>query len=456
MAIRKQCTTAHRLGAGIAACLLAAPVCAYELSDDNGERLLLDLEAGAGAFSSSEDYSGAGRDDVTWTESYAKLGVSGSRELTDGGTVYGAVSGVASATGGDGDAAGFTTGDESHVELEDLYLGWRSGSRLWGVQDAVDLAFGSRSFTLGDGWLIGGDALSFGEGLGDELDRGGAYWLAPRRAFRRTAIAGVDVPGPLRGDAFYLGSDNPAQGETELAGLSVEWMQSRLGTVGAYYLEVLDVDPDRLGGAFAYRDDLASYGLRGRGSLGVDNASFAFEATLQQGSPDVPGDDRDVDARAWYVEAGYQFVGLPLAPQLTYRFSSFSGDEPGSGDMEAFDPLFYGFTRGYGTWYQGEVAGNYTGPFNTNADVHHVGLYVHPTETIRAGALFFDFTTREPASGVSSDFGRELDVFVEVPVTENLFVSPVYSVFVPGDGGEQTLASDRTNHYAQVIGVLSF
>ena len=45
-----------------------------------------------------------------------------------------------------------------------------------------------------------------------------------------------------------------------------------------------------------------------------------------------------------------------------------------------WDAMFSGFNRGYGTWVQGEVAGNYSGPFNTNTEVQHVALKVKPLD----------------------------------------------------------------------------
>ncbi|WP_435100727.1 alginate export family protein [Arhodomonas sp. AD133] len=422
----------------------------------DGSRFSIDTEIGVGYFSSQDDYSGRGREEVDWSEAYIKAGISGERALGNGASVYGALNLLASTTDGDGDAGGFTTGEESELDLEDAYVGWRSGGLFGEADNGVDFSVGSQAFTVGDGWLINGDALNVGAGLGDDVDRGGAYWLAPRRAFRRTAIARFSTASPWRGDVFYLASDNAVQGDTEIAGVNVEYGNDRLGTLAATYLRVVDVDDEVLGGLQAHREDLNTLSVRGNGSLGLDDTTFAFEATMQRGDPGIAGGDADVRAHAWYVEGGYQFADAPLAPKITYRFSRFSGDDPDTTDIEAYDPLFYGFSRGYGTWFQGEVAGNYTGPFNTNADVQHVGLYLHPHERVRLGALYFDFTSRETASGVSDDFAEEVDVFMEYAVTDRLFVSPVYSRFEPGQGLADTLGRDETNHYFQLIAIWNY
>ena len=46
---------------------------------------------------------------------------------------------------------------------------------------------------------------------------------------------------------------------------------------------------------------------------------------------------------------------------------------------------FFGFSRGYGTWFQGEEAANYAGPFGTDADVHYLGVKGNPTERLTVG-----------------------------------------------------------------------
>lgn len=429
---------------------------AVELYSDDKGSLDMKFESAVGQFFSQDDYSGQGRDEVNWTEAYGEIGLNGEYRVGGGATIYGAISGMATANDGDGDAGGFSSGDEEELGLEDGYVGVRTDS-LFGSQAAsLDFSAGSQEFVIGDGWLIQGDSLNLGNSFGDDFDRGGAYWLAARRAFGRTAIASVETDTPWRGDVFYLGSRNQAQGDADLAGVNVEYKDPSLGTLGAYYFRIFDVDDQVLAGIGPFRDGLNTLSVRGKGSLGIPNASFSAEATLQRGSPNVGGTERDVEAYAWYVQAGYQFADLPLAPRLTYRFSSFSGDDPDTTEQEAFDPLFYGFSRGYGTWFQGEVAGNFTGPFNSNANIHHAGLYLHPTERIQVGALFFDFSLRETTAGQSEDFAQELDIFVNWPVTKNLFISPVYAYFDPKQGVEDRFGTDETNHYFQLFATVNF
>jgi hypothetical protein len=438
-------TSGYLLGAAVAAAM-ATPASAYNLYSRDGSELNLDIEAVFGVFSSEENYlldnDTKGAD---WREGYIKYGLSGSHAYApSGASVYGGLNLISSATWGDGDAGGFTSGDERETDLEDAYLGWRSGNLIPALgQDGLDLSFGRQQFAIGDGFLINGDALNFGDALGDDLNRGGAYWLAARKAFDRTAIARIAGSDGLRADLFWLESDNRAQAETELAGINAEYVMPE-GTLGLAYIEGLDVNEDY---GYSHRDGQQTLSLRYQGNAGVENLFLSGEFVTQD-----QGDNTVADADAWYVEAGWTFADLPWSPSVNYRYASFD---------EGFDPLFFGFNRGYGTWFQGEVAANYAGPFNSAADVHHIGIKASPTEMLSIGALFFDFSdAANPFTGDAGGVnGQEIDLYAEWVVMPNLIVSPLIGFYSPdksaANGGTQ-VGSDDTNVYAQMIAIVPF
>ena len=193
---------------------LATPAYSAVLSETEDRTVELNLETMAGYFSTSEDYLAEGGKD--WQEAYGKGTVAVEQTLANTSTLYGGLGVIALGTFGDGDAAGFTTGDESDADIENAYLGWRS------ARGTLDVSVGRQGFQLGDGFLIAGDAISLGEGLdplGVDVDRGGAYYLAGRKSFSNTAVINYDPDGPLRGDLFWLQSDNPYQQDTELLSL---------------------------------------------------------------------------------------------------------------------------------------------------------------------------------------------------------------------------------------------
>ncbi|MDT4825662.1 hypothetical protein FQZ97_589520 [compost metagenome] len=418
---------------------------AYELYADDDSHLNANLEAVFGVFHSQENYAMSGtlgEGSSSWREGYIKYGLSFDQGLGGAGTGYGAFSLLSSGTWGDGDAAGFTDGSERTTKIEDAYLGWRSGNLIEALgEDGVDLSFGRQNIMVGDGFLINGDALNFGNGLADgEFNRGGGYYLAARKNFDQTAVLRLGGKEGWRSDLMWLKSDNRAQAKTEMYVGTLEHV-SDAGTLGLTYIDTTDVDEQYASPAQLERDGMKTYSLRGQGNAGVENLFLSGEYAWQE--PDQGGNED-----AWYLEAGWTFADVAWSPSVNYRYSRFS---------ETFDPLFYGFSRGYGTWFQGEVAGNYSGPFNSNTRVHHVGIKATPLENLSIGALWFDFETLDNDLGNFS--GRELDLYAEWGVTENLLVMPVIGLYQPKksaeEGGAQ-IGNDDRNLYSQLVFAFMF
>lgn len=412
---------------------------AYEVINGGGKVLNADLEAIFAMMHSDESYATTGTRNagsVNWREGYIKYGLSGSAEIQGGSSIYGKFNLLSSGTWGDGDAAGFTKGGERRTALEDAYFGWRSGKVFSALgEDGIDISTGRQEIVVGDGFLIKGDALNFGDvDLGDNYDRGGAYYLASRKAFDKTAVLRVGGKKGWRGDLMWLASDNRAQAETELAVATMEHVADE-GTLGLTYIRGLDVNK-RFASPFQLeRDGMETVSIRGTGSLGIEDLNLAFEYATQDKDSGIEN--------AWYLEGNWKFSSIPWEPVATYRYSRFSED---------FDPLFYGLSRGYGTWFQGEVASNYAGPFNTNTRVHHVGLKAKPTESLTVGALYFKFNPIDRDLGNLG--GNEVDVYAEWMVNDHLMISPVVGFYKPDhsatDGGLQ-LGSNDTNSYFQLI-----
>lgn len=423
----------------------ALPAGAVELYADADTRVQANLEAVFGLFHSRENYAPSGRlqeGSSSWREGYVKYGLSFEQGLAGVGNSYGAFSMLSSATWGDGDAAGFSDGSERTTKIEDAYLGWRSGDLFEALgEDGVDVSFGQQNVMVGDGFLINGDALNIGKGLADgEFNRGGAYYLAARKAFDQTAVLRLGGQHGWRGDLMWLKSDNRAQAKSELYVGTLEHVADA-GTVGLTYIRTRDVDERYASPSQLERKGMETYSLRAAGNAGVENLSLSGEYAWQ-------GRDRGHDENAWYLEAGWTFADVAWSPALSYRYSRFS---------EGYDTLFYGFSRGYGTWFQGEVAGNYAGPFNTNSRVHHVGLRATPLENLSVGVLWFDFDTLDRERGDLS--GRELNLYAEFGLTENLVMMPVVGLYQPKksaeEGGAQLGNNDR-NLYSQLVFAFQF
>ncbi|MGF7111546.1 hypothetical protein QF017_001031 [Pseudomonas laurylsulfatiphila] len=432
---------AKAIGLGVA--LLTANSCAYayELYADEDTKVTGNFLAVYGMFNSRKNYDGT-TGGSSWREGFIKYGLSVDQTLDSAGSTYGTANLVSSGTWGDGDAAGITDGTERTTKFDEAFAGWRSGE-LFPVlgKDGVDLSFGRQIITLGDGFIINDDGLNFGKGPADgKLNRGGAYYLAARHAFDETAVVRLGGKDGVHGSMMWMKSNNRSQANTEMAAGTLEYTAAP-GTLGLTYIHGIDVD-DRYASDFQkQREGMNIYSLRGTGDAGIENAHFAFEYAWQ---------DKDAgDEKAWYTEAGYTFADLPWSPDLTYRYSRYSKN---------WDSMFNGFNRGYGTWFQGEVASNYSGPFNSNTSVQHVALKVKPVDAVTIGALFFDFKTLHKSDALDLD-GRELDLYAEWAVSEHLIVTPLLGLYKPNkdesNGGNQ-VGGNGTNVYSQLTVAVPF
>lgn len=419
-----------------------------QLYERNGFTLNLNLDLGAATFVVDNANFGAGNSrgeqSLSWSEGYLKP-VLGAAYSSAVGELYGGFSYVAGATLGDGDPAEFTDDDSDGFESEQLYGGIAT-DRLAGLGiDRFDFSVGEQEFTIGDGFLIWD---------GEFDSRYGAYWLNPHLSFKNSVIARADS-GPFHGDLFYLVADEDS-GDTELYGLNLEAGDEQLGTVGMTFLKVADVDRN---GDYGLRDGMTVYSVRAQGTplarAGQDALFLAFEYVHQGG-----GDVEDIDADAWYLEAGYTLAELPWTPTLSYKYAFFSGDEnPVDGRNQAFDPLFYGMGRGWGSHIMGEIVGEYY-LFNSNQQVHMLGVGLQPTEALAMGVLFYDFFLDEKTlygTPVADDhFAREIDLYADYCVSDNLFLSATLAWAGPEAGGEDYFASGDDSYLAQLAVFVNF
>lgn len=407
--------------------MLAGEAGAWELYSKGQSNLNLNLEAGYGWFSTQRSYY-AGKDGrSTWQEGYVKFGVTGQGELGQESAIYAGASVLSSGTWGDGDAAGFTTGTERKTAWEDLYVGWKSGNLIpWLGKDGMDISVGRQRLAIGDGFVVDDDIFNYGDGFGKAFDRGGAYYLSPRRAFDKTVVMHVGGDSGLRGDLAWAQSNNMAQSNTSFALANIEHI-SKAGTYGFMYLRGLGV---RDNDTFAYmseRNGMNLYNIRASSNVGTEN--FAL-------SGGYVWEDKKTPGSAGYAQADYTFSSASWKPKLTYRYSRFS---------QHYDPMFYGFSNKSGAWWQGDVAGSYAGPFNSNAEVHHFGVNMQPLESLSVGALLYDFRTLDTRNAANLD-AREIDLYLSWTFAKHYTLMPLIGYYDPsstanGGNGTQTVNS---------------
>ena len=438
------------------AALGIAPVQGAEVFERDGLTLGLGLEVGAGYFDTRNTNFGLGRidlqtgeisGDAQWLEGYVEPSIEAAYEADDAGTFYGAASAIGALTRWDGDAGGFTSGDEEDVDPEYLYAGWRSGTLLAdGLgEDALDFSFGAQDFQIGDGFLIWDGDFDTGND--------GAYWLMPRSAFDLAGVARLNTT-PIGAQTFYLRGDDD-HGHAELVGANAEHV-SDFGTFGGTYFWIFGTD----GGfdAETPREGMQVASLRTSELHWPDFEDLMLYAEVAAEFGD--GEEADFNAQAFYVEPTYTFSWLPWSPALAYRFAYFSGDsDPDDDDREDFDPLFYGMSRGWGTWFQGEITGEYL-LFNSNQVNHMVHLSAQPLESVATGLIYYHFDLAEknyfgtPVS--DKDFADEVNFYVDWTVNDNLLIGALYGAAWPGKAAEEVFGDDEVFHLFQVYATLTF
>lgn len=435
----------QQLQASVPLLLALSPLAsAITLYQDADSEIAGTLQGAAGVFHSRESYGQTGVREpgsVNWQETTLQYGVGFKHRGAGLGEVHGALDWVSSATFGDGDAAGWTVGDERTTKIENAWVGWRSAGLFPTLgENGLELSAGRQNVLVGDGFLISGDALNIGRGLLEgQVNRGGAYYLTGRKAFDQTAILRWGGQQGWRGDLMWLKSDNAAQAKPELSVATLEHVSAPV-TFGLTGIRVTDTDATFAALLYPERKGMKLYSARAQGNAGVSDLFLAAEHAWER--------KQSGNENAWYLEAGWTFSQLPGKPSVNYRYSRFS---------EGCDPLFYGNGRALGTWFQGEVAANYAGPFNTNIRVHHLGIKAAVTDSLGVGALIYSFDTLDPNLGNRD--GRELDLYAEWAVDKHWSVLPLVGYYAPRrsveDGGSQ-LGNSRANLYGQVLVAWSF
>lgn len=427
----------RQFSATLAGALVAASLPAYAVQvADLGETVVnVDGQAILAAFHSDKSYvSGTAMVDESrdWQEGAAGVGI---EFMPKSAGFYSRLSGLGTASWGDGDAAGYSSGEEREFDVEDAYLGYRNPA--FGSADtpwSVDLSAGRKKVVLGDGFLIGGDVVSLGDPLGKEFDRGGAVYLARRQAFDKTAVVSVGNNG-WNAQATWFESDNALQASTEMAAFTLS-RRHHSGIIEASYLRGLGVDEDQVFAPYlAQRDGMDVYSLRFEQKWLEDQFELRGEFARQE---------KETDENAWYLQPSWSFSSLPAQPTLSLRYSRYS---------EEWDPLFFGLDRGYGTWFQGEVAGNYAGPFNSNAEIWQLGVKTQIGKSLSAGVLAYDFSSIDTTNQADLS-GNEVDLYAEWMPKEWLYISPLIGMYDPDEsvftGGTQ-LGDDDSSVYAQLI-----
>jgi len=355
-------------------------------------------------------------DSTTWFESSIEYGLGGVHQLGSGDLwTYGAATCLTSfSTGHDL----FRSDTRDRTMIEDAYLGFlfRPQNSPW----VVNASAGRQNWQLNDGFLFSQFASSANAGPLPGL------FLNPRTAYEMTALLKLQR-GNFRIEAFYLDPNELdfLESDTTFAGVNASYTSPR-GWEGslAYYEVPESMTTFAAGpGGQVPREGQQTADLRLATTrlFGIEGLELSGEAAYQTHA------DVDWEAWAYYGRAGYTFRDLPWTPNLSYRYASFSGDDPATSTYERFDaPL----SSGLDTWVQG-VNVRKVAP-NSNLDSHRIRLNLAPSSKLSFTFDFFWLLANEPA-GNPREIARELNLGARWSIKPDLFFLGVAGIGFPDD-----------------------
>jgi hypothetical protein len=424
--------------------------------ETDGFVLNLSLTAAFGAFNTENTNFGAGfvqprgttNRDVDWIDGFLRPGANFAYRTETAGEVYGGLAYVLSATQGQDAAVGLNPNDPKNVYNDEFKLGWRSANLWPGLgDDALDISFGRQPFQVADGFILWDGALNAFEKSG--------WWLNPSKSFERAGVIRLNTE-PVHGEGFYLRTDGNFA-SSEAFGLNLEAEAEEWGTVGAMVMHFTQSD-------LPTRDGMDLFDLRANGTPLAFLPDFSLwgEFVHQRNDGHKNDGGGDLSAFAWYVEPGYAFPEIPWSPRLAYRYTHFSGDDPETARSEAYDYLFYGFGRGWGTWVQGEVIGEYV-LFNSNVNAHVGHLTLTPFDSFDLHLFYYRFFLDEPSAfaanaGPARDeaFADEVDLAVFWTPNEHLTIYGAAAAAIPDTAARQAFGENEMFYTFELIAYYSF
>jgi hypothetical protein len=415
---------------------------------DDRSKLTFILNTGVGVYSDSNAWFGApalfnGSNPLagelpgsgsTWAEGYLEFGIGGATRLGETDYyLFGAASGLFSASRGQDifrdDGRDFLHPDKGYVGL--LYADPETG-------DTAQLSFGRQTWTLNNGFLI-----SMVAGSSNAGERGATY-LGPRNTTDFSALFTGEF-GRSRVSLFYIDPDEleDLESNTTFAGANLGYRFTDTFSADASVITIPTSDGTYRtpGGAALPREGTTAWGLHGLyRPTTPDHVWLEGEAYYQT------NDAYDMSAHAYYGTIGHIWKSARWSPSLSYRFASFSGDDPDTDRFERFDSLM---STGLGNWLQGVSFGKVYR--NGNLNTHRIQANLSPREDMnltftwhRLRADEFNNIGGNPALSTltSRDLGEEFTATLRWALDRNRYLQVVASHALPGKALKRIGADD--------------
>ena len=259
-------------------------------------------------------------------EGSIKPALSATYSMGDTAQFYGKFSGVGVRTYGTPPT--LVGDDDSSFDVEDLYVGWRSGPKGDSDEYTLDFTLGRSQYTLGPRHVA----------VGRRRGRRHARRLLDRcpQSVRARCDRPLQArPSHLRGVLSRPGRDSGIGLRHQAVGRQLR-VRDRRGHDARRDLHEM-VRGSRRGAAARRTRRATTCAPTPRRSPSLKALSFEAEYALED-------NDDALDSTAWNVLAAYQ-LEMAWQPKVSYRYAFFEGDDPATPENEAFDSLLTGFSR---------------------------------------------------------------------------------------------------------------
>jgi hypothetical protein len=364
---------------------------------------------------------------ATWTEMYFEYGLAGVAPLGIPDVyLYGAATATTVASIGEDI---YRDDSRSTTSIEKLYAGLlyapANGTR-------INLGVGRQNFSLNEGFLVNqyGPGAMFNAG-----PRPGIY-LAPRTTSDFSTLLTIKS-GKLVSTSFFINPNEykPIESNTKLAGTNLRYNFTKSAALDVSYINIVNSDASIAtpNGPNRGREGIQTISVHGRwADAGILPGVWLDGEVAHQWH-----NDYDMNAWAGYGLVGYIARDVSWSPSISYRFASFSGDDPDTQTFERFDPLFSG---GLGEWLQGISIGKAL--LQANRQTHRIRTNVSPDPRLnltfdiffhRANELNNRGGNRVLTDLISRDLGMEYQWVTRWAISPRVYFVGVVSRAEPGD-----------------------
>ncbi|MCD8553587.1 hypothetical protein [Seleniivibrio sp.] len=185
----------------------------------------------------------------------------------------------------------------------------------------------------------------------------------------------------------------------------------------------------------------------------INRVQIEFEGAYQTGDVKTLTDKFDRESYAYWGALTYNFP-VALNPYVRSSYYYFSGDDANSSDVEAYDPMFSGFS-GWNKFYIGEFVGE-NQLVNSNKESIVLETGFSPVEKVNLAFMYIIHNLAEKNTEGNKHWADEINVIADYFLSETIYVHGGLGYAMPNDAAEDAYGSNDDGFFAQAQVVFNF